>query len=394
MRRTPQPNLTQSKLTSMLQPSSQTPPSNGVLEVQPDPKPGGTESMAPTVGPAVMGSSGEPLTADFFRKLIGDNTATITTKLDKVTVDVAALTRTVEASKTELAAASAKIQEHSLGIAAQKAQLDGLEERISQLESRGAASPEGLRTHDVDYLRARRSIRMWPIENTSQQTLWKGVGEFLHTKLCVPEAEVGPDDIEAIVAIPNSKHTQGNLNKEALVTSFCQRKRDTVVSHAPNLAKLMDKGAPTAGIRLEIPESLMGHFRLLSRFGTRIRARHGLGTKRHIKFDDVDGTLFMNIKLPGDETWSKVSVETAKIDLEKTAKEESATILRRIREKQNPGDHPGPRERLAIPLPGQSREVSVAAAALIGPRSTQDARIPGAAGQRPHTAWAPRDSNT
>ena len=146
---------------------------------------------------------------------------------------------------------------------------------------------------------------MWPIENTSQQTLWKGVGEFLHSALGIPD---GPDNMEAVTALPDPKQAQGNLNKEALVTFFCHRKRDLVVSNSPSLSKLMDNGVPTAGIRLEIPDALMWQFRLLSRFGTRIRARHGLGTKRHVKFDDEEGALYMNIKLPGDETRSRVSV--------------------------------------------------------------------------------------
>lgn len=92
---------------------------------------------------------------------------------------------------------------------------------------------------------------MWPIENTSQQALWKGVGEFLHSTLGIPDDDIGPDDIEA------PKQAQGNLNKEVLVTFFCQRKRDLVVSNSPSLSKLMDNGVPTAGIRLEIPDALM-----------------------------------------------------------------------------------------------------------------------------------------
>ena len=60
-----------------------------------------------------------------------------------------------------------------------------------------------------------------------------------------------------------------------MVTFFCPRKRDVVVASSPNLSNLMDNGVPTAGLRLEIPSKLMSQFRLLSRFGTRLRARHG-----------------------------------------------------------------------------------------------------------------------
>lgn len=69
-----------------------------------------------------------------------------------------------------------------------------------------------------------------------------------------------------------------------------------MTSSAAKLAACIDgAGHPTAGIRLEIPDELMDTFRLLSRFGTRLRARHGEGTKRHIKFDDQEAGLYMNI---------------------------------------------------------------------------------------------------
>ena len=336
----------------------------------------------------MLGGPGETLSADFFRKLIGDNTATITAKLDKVTGDLASLSRTVEASKVEIATVHSEVQQHSLELADQKSQIVSLADRIARLE--------GGRVNEVDrpiplspaYLLARRSVRMWPIENTNDNTLWQGVGEFLHKALGIPESDIGPDNIEAIKALPDPRYATGNLNKEALVTFFCPRKRDAVVASSQNLSNLMDNGVPTAGLRLEIPEELMASFRLLSRFGTRLRARHGAGTKRHVKFDDLEGSIYMNIKLPGDETWSKVTVETAKLDMEKTSRDESASVLKRIQAKPMPTGPPpsGPRERLATKstaanIPTDPR-----------PRPSQDARS--APGQKPRSGWVPRDAGT
>ena len=60
---------------------------------------------------------------------------------------------------------------------------------------------------------------------------------------------------------------------------FCKRqKRDLVVTSSPTLSCRVDRqGKPTAEIRLEVPPELGDTFRLLSRFGTRLRARHGVG---------------------------------------------------------------------------------------------------------------------
>ena len=91
----------------------------------------------------------------------------------------------------------------------------------------------------------------------------------------------------------------------------------------------------------------MDKFRLLSRFGTRLGARHGEGTKRHIKFDDYSGSLFANIKLPGDTTWTKVTPDASWDDLEASMRKESLHNQKRMAAKLVLG----PRERLGRPLP-------------------------------------------
>lgn len=155
----------------------------------------------------------------------------------------------------------------------------------------------------TEYLKARRSIRVWPVKGLSETELWKGAGDFIHSTLNIHEDDMSPDDIESVSALPDSKFPVGNLRSEILITFFCPRKRDLTLSNASNLATYVDASVkPTAGIRLEVPEELDGTFRLLSSFKTRLRARHRVGTKRHIKFDEEEASMFINIKLPGDET--------------------------------------------------------------------------------------------
>ena len=89
--------------------------------------------------------------------------------------------------------------------------------------------------------------------------------------------------------------------------------RDTVFGASSMLAcKIDPQGLPTAGLRIEVPRSLKGPFTLLRRYGQQLKARHGQGLKRHIKFDDVQRSLYLNVKLPGDQRWSKASVELAR----------------------------------------------------------------------------------
>lgn len=102
-------------------------------------------------------------------------------------------------------------------------------------------------------------------------------------------------------------------NQEALVRFKLTSDRDTVMGSSAKLAGFSDnQGKPTAGIRLKVPPRLRTAFRVLFRYGQALRRRHGQGMRRHIKFDDTERNLFLNVKLPGDEKWSRVSLEVAR----------------------------------------------------------------------------------
>ena len=194
---------------------------------------------------------------------------------------------------------------------------------------------------------ARRSARLWPIRANNDVDLWGEVGEFLHGRLRIPESDMCQDDIEAVCRV-DSPDLPGRVNDEVIVRFFDKRKRDDVFASATHLATAVDgDGKPTAGIRLEIPRELEDAFRLLSRFGTRLRARHGQGTRRQVKFDDYSGSHFANFKLPGDTSWTKVTPAMAQEDLERSMREENAMHQKRLGSKLIPGL----RERLNRPLP-------------------------------------------
>ena len=159
--------------------------------------------------------------------------------------------------------------------------------------------------------------------------------------------------------MPDETPAAGTVRDEVLVRFVDARKRDLAMVNSVNLAdRVNPSGKPTAGIRLEIPAELTDTFRLLARFGTRLRARHGNGTKRHVKFDDFTGSLFTNIKLPGDTTWTRVTPEMARRDLKASINEESEANQRRLASKLIPG----PRERLGRPLSIPKRPRSAALA--------------------------------
>ena len=217
------------------------------------------------------------------------------------------------------------------------------------------------------YLKARRSIRIWPVPGESEEELWGNAGGFLHGPLPVPVSDVWQDDVEEVTRVRDPMQPE-SIKDEVIVRFKDRRTRDMVMASSTNLASCVDPaGRPTAGTRLELPDELKDTFRLLARFGTRLRARHGEGTKRHVKFDDFSGSLFSIVKLPGDSGWTRVTRDMARADLEASLREENDANQKRLAAKLIPG----PRERLQRPaagrLPLQTRRPP-AATVQVGPQ--------------------------
>ena len=334
MKRTPQPNLTQSKLTSLLQPQPRAeqppvePPAGAtssqrivsLQEVEMD------TSAAPAVCPPVAAGAppggGTNVTTDFLLKALRENSEHL---IKSFNASLSAVSQRVADNTAGIAANTAAISHHASISEKQQEEIRSLTDRVKTLERGPSVSQcqlEERATLGPGYLLARRSIRLWPVRGASSDELWGNVGEFLHETLAICGSDIGQEDIESI---DRTNEGRGQPERdEVIVTFYDKLKRDLVVANSPALASMVDaEGRPTAGIRLEVPPELADTFRLLSRFGSRLRARHGVWTKRHIKFDDFTGSMYSNVKLPGDENWTKVTVAMAKEDLAASMHEEN-----------------------------------------------------------------------
>ena len=384
MKRTPQLNMAQSRLTGsggtlkiQGHPGS-APQASAVSETQQNQE-GGVQTPAPQPVAVLEGSGVEPLTADFFRGLIGENTRQITQRIDAMSTEVAGLTKTVGDNEKRISEAAAKIDGHDQALESHSRQIESLDARLSRLEEGASVGNAGAPLRNEAYLWARRSIRFWPIDLTSDETLWNGAGEFIHSALGIPTSEICQEDIQEVVPAPAPRFVAGNLNNEIIVTFHCPRKRDLVMSRVGVLSSFIDaQGKPTAaGVRLEVPPQLQDTFKLLSRFGARLRTRHGEGTRRHIRFDDEECSLIANIKLPGDTSWSRVTVAMAKKDLEESTRLESQSILSRISKDPKLAAVPGPRQRLATSIAN-------------GTPQDHSNGVPTQRPAAPHPPWRPR----
>ena len=280
------------------------------------------KSRLSPVLPSQEGSPAMALTMADFEAYMEKNT---NRRFDSLDSNITTIHKELGSVRKAVSENSAKIDKHQEIIEANQANIAELRSEVLNMKSapppsRWPAAPGGptpvrspasppLPVRDPEYDAARRSLRLWPICGSSVAEMSRGVIDFVTQKLQVPD--VGRDDLESV---QSAKIRSGPRVKDEVLVKFREVEvRDKVLGAAAKLAPFMDdNGMATAGMRLEVPSRLQQDFRVLYKYGQSLRARHGIGTRRHIKFDDPTRSLFLNVKLPGDVSWSKVSTVLAR----------------------------------------------------------------------------------
>ena len=253
--------------------------------------------------------------------------------LGSVKQTVAGIENTVRGNSRRLDEQAASIRANCDSIAAMRGEIDRMKATgAPRLQDSVQTDPRPVRDNsdknEADFRRARRSVRLWPVLGNSKEELWSAAGIFLGTNLGMT-GKIDKDSIEAItrVTIPSGP----GVRDEALVVFADSRTRDMVMGAAAKLAPFTDtEGRPTAGMRIEVPPFLTREFRILFKFGQLLRTRHGPGTRRHVKFDDVESNLYLNAKLPNEPTWSRIPVEVAMRGLRAREARTSEALERRL----------------------------------------------------------------
>ena len=161
------------------------------------------------------------------------------------------------------------------------------------------------------YATSRRSIRLWPVRGNSEAEIRSETIRFIRGKLKIDEEIL---DDELVVRVRRSRPPrQSRVKFEVLVTLEDKFARDIISAGGKNLADYIDtEGFPTAGVRLDYPAHLGSSFRTLDWYGKEMRDKHGRGTRRNIKFDDDEESLYLDVCLPGEEYWHRITPEAAK----------------------------------------------------------------------------------
>ena len=260
MKRTPQPNLTQSKLTSMLQqqlaPAMAAPVvataasvRAGVPELPNSPS---DMDTTPAVASAGTSAGSNLVTTDFLLKSLKDNTDHI---IKAFTTNLGMLSKRVDRNSALISENKAELTRRKVTVDRHNTEISWLATRVSELERSGLPHVNVAQKRaelSKDYVWARRSIRVWPVQGNNDTAMWEGVGDFIHEILAINTAYLCQDNIESVQRALDVG-TAG-VNEEVIVTFFDKKKRNIIPANAQNLSCHIDReGKPTAGIRLEIP---------------------------------------------------------------------------------------------------------------------------------------------
>ena len=152
-----------------------------------------------------------------------------------------------------------------------------IEEKLDQgpIEDRGRERTD---PRQAAFDKARRSMRIWPIDGEDQHQLNAAFRDFAVEALLVSDTVVRTAGITDVIRVRSSP--QGNVYKEILVSFRDPQERDYYFSKAKNLACFRDKdGNPTADIRMDVTPYLLPTFKLLNEHGFDIRNVHRRETK-------------------------------------------------------------------------------------------------------------------
>ena len=266
----------------------------------------------------------------------------------------AAFGKSIENNTMEIIKNTKKINEQDARIAKLAESVERLErdqvDARRGLESKVRAVVDKARpsNSEDEFDRARRSLRLWPIEGKSQKDLYDGVNAFLSNALEIDNCGERVGKIESIVRVEDKESSL--VYSEVVAVFPDQASRDFVATRGRKLAGYVnDQNKPTCGMRMEIPQGLMPTFNVLKRYGFYLRRNDG-GCRNNVRFDDFKRSLLLQVKYGNnrDNEWINVYPDEAHEALR------SADLKRqsRIRPLQSPGDSP-PRKRRPRPQTNQ-----------------------------------------
>lgn len=187
-----------------------------------------------------------------------------------------------------------------------------------------SAKQEEIRLNEFD--KARRTLRIWPIDGESADQIELCLREFLENALDMTTDEVEDLRIESTERVKSARN--GLAYDEVAVVFETPERRDELSQRARLLAPYRDgDGRPTAGFRMQVPSFLETNFKLLEELGFRLRREHGIGLRRYIKFDETVHDLYLEVKMPESRKWHRIAPAIAREMRDRQNRDEISEIM-------------------------------------------------------------------
>ena len=170
---------------------------------------------------------------------------------------------------------------------------------------------------------SRRSLRVWPIAGANPEEISTKLRDFLQGALLMTSSEINNAGIQWIERTRPTNRS--DIYEEIKIIFDTKHARDSIAAKGRLLASYVDQaGKPRAGFRLDVPDYLGADFKVLYDYGNSMRRQHGKDTRRYIKYDDDDYSLFLELRLPGNPVWLRISPYLARELKEEADREDIA----------------------------------------------------------------------
>ena len=226
-------------------------------------------------------------------------------RMDKVEAEVTTLAESLAAAKSDLDTVAERTNDQNLRRIVRSIVGSEGNRRPRPLPPHLApdttAAEPSLVAREERFLKARRQLRLWPVV-PQDGDLEAGVVLFLQESLFFSEARAKSMMFQVHTC---STRADSPIQDQVLVTFESVRERDEVRSKASNLRA----GDRTTGCQLEPPDHLRAHYQAFQNLAFCLKKKTP-NLKRNIKFDDVEKTLIMDVKI--DDVWKTVHYAAAK----------------------------------------------------------------------------------
>ena len=175
---------------------------------------------------------------------------------------------------------------------------------------------------DDEFNRARKSMRIWPLEGNNEGELVNSVRTFLTGAL---EFDSVDDEIGHF-SVKRARPTgaESVIYSEAIVEFKDNFTRDVVAMRGSKLSGYVDSSRkPTCGMRLEVPEHLTPAFRILKRYGFSVKKQNP-SAKHHVKFNDYDKNIYIQVRIDIGEEWMSFNADEAQDQLKRAEKKKNS----------------------------------------------------------------------